>query len=70
MRLSRHAKNKTRLYGIAGEEVREVILPSNRDGVDQRGNLRYVGKIRGVSICVICAHDDLSTVITVYDLEA
>ncbi|HEY6551565.1 MAG TPA: hypothetical protein VIY71_10245 [Solirubrobacterales bacterium] len=59
-----------RLYGITWDEVSEIISPSNGDGVDQHGNLRYTGKVRGLSICVILAHDDRTTVITVYDLEA
>ena len=70
MHFSRHAKNKMRLYGINCDEVLVIISSANRAGEDQRGNPRYVGKVRGLSICVIRAHDDLSTVITVYDLEA
>lgn len=70
MRFSRHAKNKMRLYDIAWEEVLAVISVENRAGADQRGNPRYIGKVRGSSICVIRARDDLTTVITVYDLEA
>lgn len=70
MRFSRHAKNKMRLYGVTLDEVSALISPAGRDGEDRRGNLRYIGTIRGLSICVIRAHDDLTTVITVYDLEA
>jgi hypothetical protein len=70
MRFSRHAKNKMRLYGVNRAEVLAIISPANRVGEDRRGNPRYIGKIRGLLICVIRAHDDLTTVITVYDLEA
>jgi hypothetical protein len=70
MRFSRHAKNKMRLYGIGRDEVLAIISPANRAGEDRHGNLRYIGKVRGLSICVVRARDDLTTVITVYHLEA
>ena len=59
-----------RLYGITWDEVLVIISPANRAGEDQHGNPRYIGKVRGLSICAIRARDDLTTVITVYDLEA
>ena len=70
MRFSRHAKNKLRLYGVTPDEVLEIISSANQAGEDWRGNQRYIGKIGGLSICVVRAYDDLTTVITVYDLEA
>jgi hypothetical protein len=70
MRFSRHAKNKMRLCGVTQEEVSEIISPKNRAGEDENGNLLYMGMPRGLSICVVLAIDDLTTVITVYDLEA
>jgi hypothetical protein len=70
MRFSRHAKNKMRLYGVTRNEVLAIVSPANRDGVDHHGNPRYIGTIRDLSVCVIRAYDDLTTVITVYDLEA
>jgi hypothetical protein len=70
MHFSRHAKNKMRLYSVTQSEVLAIVSPANRDGEDRHGNPRYIGTIRGLSICVIRAHDDLTTVITVYDLEA
>lgn len=70
MHFSRHAANKMRLHGITRGDVLAVISPANRAGEDQRGNPRYIGKVRARSICVIRARDDLTTVITVYDLEA
>jgi hypothetical protein len=69
MRFSRHAKNRMRLCGVSGAEVLGIISSDNRAGEDPAGNLLYVGKIRGLSICAVLALDDLTTVITVYDLE-
>jgi hypothetical protein len=59
-----------RLCGVSGEEVLEMISPENSAGEDRDGNLLYVGTIRDLSICAVLALDDLTTVITVYDLEA
>ena len=47
-----------------------MISPENLAGEDPAGNLLYVGKIRDLAICAVLALDDLTTVITVYDLEA
>lgn len=58
-----------RLYGVTRDEVLAIVSPANRDGEDRHGNPRYVGSTQGRSVCVIRAHDDLTTVITVYDLE-
>ncbi len=70
MRFSRHAKNRMRLCGVSGDEVLEIISDQNRAGEDPNGNLLYAGTIQGLSLCVVLALDDLTTVITVYDLEA
>ncbi len=70
MRFSRHAKNKMRLCGVTREEVAEIVSQQNRAGEDRDGNPLYMGTVRGLSLCVVLALDDLITVITVYDLEA
>jgi hypothetical protein len=70
MRFCRHAKNRMRLHGVTGEEVAAIISPANRVGEDPNGNLLYAGTVRGLSLCVVLALNDLTTVITVYDLEA
>jgi hypothetical protein len=69
MRFSRHARNKMRLYGVTQEEVAALLVPSGEGGEEERGNPLYKGEIRGMRICAVLALDDLTTVITVYDLE-
>ena len=58
-----------RLCGVTPQEVTEIVSPENRVGEDPDGNLVYVGSAGELSICVVLALDDLTTVITVYDLE-
>jgi hypothetical protein len=69
VRFSRHAKNRMRLYKVTRFEVLDLIEPENRNGADEHGNPIYSAEIRGIDICVVLALDDLSTIITVYDLE-
>jgi len=58
-----------RLYGLTQDEVTEVISAGERDGEDRHGNLFYAKRVRGRTLRVVLALDDLGTVITVYDLE-
>lgn len=48
----------------------EILAPENRKGEDLRGNRFYIKEIRGIPFRAVLALDDLTTVITVYDLEA
>jgi|GEM_PF-2922147 len=68
--LQQDAKNKMRLCRVTQEEIAEIVSPQNRAAEDRDGNPVYMGMVRGLSLCVVIALDDLSTVITVYDLGA
>ena len=67
MRLSRHARNEMRLYGISVEDVEAVIdAPAIRE-VDERGNARLSAEAGGGRrILVVVARDDPDFVITVF----
>ncbi len=67
VRLSRHARNEMRLYGIRVEDVEAVIAaPAHRE-VDERGNARLTADVGGGRrILVVVAGDDPSFVITVF----
>lgn len=54
MRLSRHARNEMRLYGIASEDVESTITdPAARDS-DDRGNARLAGETADGSAYPCC----------------
>jgi hypothetical protein len=67
MRLSRHAKNGMRLYGIDPADVEAAIAdPASRTS-DDRGNARLVRTTGdGRPILVVVARDDPGFVITVF----
>jgi hypothetical protein len=67
MRLSRHARNAMRLYGISQDDVDSVIAsPTGRDR-DDRGNARLSGETGdGRPILVVVAQDDPDFVITAF----
>jgi len=67
MRLSRHAKNEMRLYGISLTDVQVTVAnPAGRD-VDERGNHRLAGETADDRpILVVVAGDDPDFVITVF----
>jgi hypothetical protein len=67
MKLSRHAKNEMRLYGIGADDVESTIAnPSGRE-MDERGNSRLGGETGdGRPILVVVAGDDPGFVITVF----
>jgi hypothetical protein len=67
MRLSRHAKNEMRLYGVSADDVRATIAnPAGRE-LDERGNARVFGETGdGRPILVVVARDDPDFVITVF----
>ncbi len=58
-----------RLKGLSQDDVLAMFSPENRNGEDPRGNLFYDKEIRGTCFRAVLALDDLTTVITVYDLE-
>jgi hypothetical protein len=59
-----------RWKGLSADDVLAMFTPENRNGEDGRGNLFYDKEIRGTRFRAVLALDDLTTVITVYDLEA
>ncbi len=67
MRLSRHAKNEMRLYGISVDDVKLTVAdPSGRE-LDERGNSRLSGETGdGRPILVVVAGDDPDFVITIF----
>ncbi len=67
MRLSRHAKNEMRLYGIALDDVESAAGDPVARDVDDRGNTRLTGRtVDGQLILVVVAGDDPDFVITVF----
>jgi hypothetical protein len=67
MRLSRHAKNEMRLYGIGPEDVEATIADPVARDVDDRGNSRLAGETEDHRpILVVVAGDDPDFVITVF----
>ena len=67
VRLSRHARNEMRLYGISSEEVQAVVAAPTAREVDERGNARLIAEAGdGRRILVVVAGDDPSFVITVF----
>jgi hypothetical protein len=67
VRLSRHAKNKLRLYRIASEEVAATLRAPLALAIDRRGNTRLAGQTAdGRPILVVVAADDPDFVITVF----
>lgn len=67
MRLSRHARNEMRLYGIAPEDVESTINEPAARNSDERGNARLLGTTSdGRRILVVIAGDDPDFVITVF----
>jgi hypothetical protein len=67
MRLSRHAKNEMRLYGISRDDVESALASSAKRERDDRGNTRLRGETGdGRRILVVVAQDDPAFVITVF----
>lgn len=67
MRLSRHAKNEMRLYGISRPDVEAAISGSVLKDIDEHGNSRLTGLDRaGRAIIVVVADDDPNFVITTF----
>jgi hypothetical protein len=67
VRLSRHAKNEMRLYGIDDQDVEATIkAPAKRES-DERSNARLSGETAdGRPILVVVAADDPEFVITAF----
>jgi len=67
VRLSRHAKNEMRLYGITPADVRAVAARPTTTGRDAGGNHRLGGPdSNGRAIIVVIADDDHDFVITTF----
>jgi hypothetical protein len=66
-RLSRHARNEMRLYGIDRDDVEATISNPGHRKLDVRGNTRLAGQTGdGRPILVVVAEDDPEFVITVF----
>jgi hypothetical protein len=66
-RLSRHARNEMRLYGIDRADVEAAVRDPARRELDVRGNSRLAGQTGdGRPILVVVAGDDPDFVITVF----
>ena len=59
-----------RLYDIDRSDALSIVSPENKVDTDEDGNPIFVCRAKGQLLCLILALDDMSTVITVYDLEA
>jgi hypothetical protein len=67
VRLSRHAKNQMRLYGIMRTDIEAVVSAPAAIGLDERGNRRLTGPDASRrAIIVIIAGDDQGFVITTF----
>jgi hypothetical protein len=67
MRLSRHARNEMRLYGIGAEDIDATLRDPAARELDARGNARLTGETGdGRPILVVVAGDDPGFVITVF----
>jgi hypothetical protein len=67
MRVSRHAKNEMRLYGITVEDIEATMRPPVAAEPDERGNRRVSGTtVDGRPMLVVVAGDDPEFVITVF----
>ncbi len=67
MRLSRHAKNEMRLYGISVADVEATLANPSAPESDGRGNARLAGETGDHRpILVVIARDDPDFVITVF----
>jgi hypothetical protein len=59
-----------RLYDIARDDALLIISAKNQVDHDEDGNPIFICRVRGRLLCLVLALDDMSTIITVYDLEA
>ncbi|MGO9751493.1 MAG: DUF4258 domain-containing protein [Solirubrobacteraceae bacterium] len=67
MRLSRHARNEMRLYGIDAADVKATIAKPISRQLDERGNTRLDGRARdGRPIFVVVAGGDPGFVFTAF----
>ena len=67
MRLSRHAKNEMRLYGISRADLEAAMSRPISTDIDEKGNPRLTGvDSGGRAIIVVIAGDDQDFVITTF----
>jgi hypothetical protein len=66
VRLTRHARNRMRLYGVNRNEVAEVVARRAQVDRDVSGNSVITGEVGGRSLAVIVAADDPNLVITLH----
>ncbi|MDI6788724.1 MAG: DUF4258 domain-containing protein [Planctomycetota bacterium] len=73
MRLSRHAKNNMRLYGITEEEIEEVINSPERHQYERNYQISLKslsGRFGGLPLKVVfVAEKDEAVIITAYPLR-
>ena len=68
MRLTRHARNRARLYALTHGEIYRVLTGGATLAPDRRGNPRRLGRARdGRQIVVVVALDNPELVITLID---
>lgn len=66
VRLTRHARNRMRLYSVTRDEVAEVVAGRARLDRDEKGNFVIAGEVAGRTLVVIVAADDPKLVITLH----
>ena len=72
MRISRHARNNMRLYGIRREELEMAIQEPDRTGQEDERLLAYKlfpGRFGGQPLKVVYTVEDDTVVITTYPLS-
>lgn len=70
MRLTRHARNRMRLYDISRAEALAIVETGRFVGFDERGNPGFTSWVDNREICVIVAGDDPATIITLYEARS
>jgi hypothetical protein len=66
MRLSRHAKNQARKYGIPESEIRRIVVFGYPVDHDSDGRPRYLGEVHGLWVRVVVAVDAPDLIVTIH----
>lgn len=67
MRLTRHAKNKSRQLGASVVDIEGVIASPVTFDRDDNRKPRYTGFIRGVRVRVVVALDEPDLIVTIHE---
>jgi len=66
--LTRHARNRSRLYGVGLDEIQRILETGDRLPPDVRGNRRTVGTTdNGRELVIVVALDNPNLVITLIE---